>query len=120
MAIHARGYYGTTIFHNQENRETYLNGVAVPMADPSPNAGWELWVSHGTLSGTRRVDDVAPGPAGSIGAFAAGPTRRFDLMPLGNAVLYGADDGDSLCRWIQTGALAILRICSPSSATNSG
>ena len=46
----------------------------------------ELWVSDGTQAGTVRVVDLAPGPRGSS------PSR---LTPVGDRLLFAADDGRS-------------------------
>ncbi|QDE94124.1 hypothetical protein BHS06_17010 [Myxococcus xanthus] len=46
--------------------------------------GEELWVSDGTVSGTRRVKDIRPGAEGSAPAF---------LAVLGDHLYFAADDG---------------------------
>ncbi|MEP7013217.1 MAG: ELWxxDGT repeat protein [Acidobacteriota bacterium] len=57
--------------------------------------GSELWVSDGSLEGTRRVADIAPGPASSF------PTW---LTAWGDRILFSADDGrHGLELWISDG-----------------
>lgn len=48
----------------------------------TPEHGAELWISDGTMPGTREVKDIAPGPRGS---------QPSCLTPLGGRVIFAAD-----------------------------
>ena len=79
---------------------TSLFGPSVFFSADDGISGRELWISDGTLAGTRRVTDIRPGPGSSMEAFpteafATASTGTLATFPLNGPVAFAADDGTS-------------------------
>lgn len=80
---------------------TAMNGTLY-FAARGDGRGMELWRSDGTSSGTRRVKDIRPGPAGS---------SPHDLAAVAGALYFAANDGvhgDEL--WVSDGTPSGTRL----------
>jgi len=68
------------------------NGAAWFVAD-DPAHGEELWTTDGTPGGTHLVRDIQPGPSGSLLSDQAPWTHFYTPTPVGDVLVFPADDG---------------------------
>ncbi len=59
--------------------------------------GTELWVSDGSLSGTKSMKDILKG---------SGSSNPYSLYPFNNYIYFGADDGSGVALWKSNGTTA--------------
>ncbi|HEV3003897.1 MAG TPA: hypothetical protein VGX78_05520, partial [Pirellulales bacterium] len=69
-----------------------LNGNTL-FAATDPTYGTELWISDGTLAGTRLVKDINPTSTNTISGPVPNSSFPTDLVTVGGEVYFAANDG---------------------------
>lgn len=112
-------YDGSTVVEIDVNPGAATGGVLYPQADAlgrlffaavSPTVGNELWVSDGTVAGTRLVKDIRPNIKGNPSLDSSFPRYLSRLATPG--VVFAADDGSAIGNelWFSDGTSAGTRL----------